>query len=127
MTNQNKFFEYVVDLLSTMGEIRFRAMFGGYGIYKGDLMFALIANDVLYFKVDDINRPKFESDDLCPFVYNGGKKPIKMSYYEAPQEGLDDGSILCKWGEDAFEAALRSKKTKPKKKKKTKPKGCDQV
>ncbi len=41
--------------------VRARNMFGGVGIYGNDLFFALIADDTLYFKVDDTNRPDFEA------------------------------------------------------------------
>jgi len=52
---------FILDQLSrVVSKIRARAMFGGVGIYAGDLFFALIADDTLYFKVDDSNRPDFE-------------------------------------------------------------------
>jgi DNA transformation protein len=49
--------DFVVEQLGrVVPQIRSRAMFGGFGIYAGADFFALIANDVLYFKVDDSNR-----------------------------------------------------------------------
>ncbi len=36
--------------------VRARSMFGGVGIYAGELFFALIADDTVYFKVDDQTR-----------------------------------------------------------------------
>jgi len=42
-------------------------MFGGVGIYAGQLFFALIADDTLYFKVDDSNRSDFERLAMRPF------------------------------------------------------------
>ena len=47
----------VVSLLAELGDVRAKAMFGGYGIYCGPTFFALIARDRLYFKVDDRSRP----------------------------------------------------------------------
>ncbi len=41
-----------MDMLSRFGDIKLRRMFGGYGIYSGKLIFAIIINDELYFKVD---------------------------------------------------------------------------
>ncbi len=84
-------------------------MFGGWGIYKDAVMFALIAYDTLYLKVDDQNRPAFEAQGLQPFTYAGKGRPIQMSYYEAPSEGFDDPEILCDWARAAFAAALRAK------------------
>ena len=42
-------------------------MFGGVGIYAGELFFALIADDTVYFKVDQSNRPEFEARGMGPF------------------------------------------------------------
>ena len=45
-------------------DVRARDMFGGVGIYSGTTFFALIGNDVLYFKVDDHTRASYESRAL---------------------------------------------------------------
>jgi TfoX/Sxy family transcriptional regulator of competence genes len=41
-------------------------MFGGVGIYAGNLFFALIADDTVYFKVDAATRPQFEERGMAP-------------------------------------------------------------
>ena len=41
--------------------IRGKSMFGGVGIYSGELFFALLDNDTLFLKVDDSNRGDFEA------------------------------------------------------------------
>jgi DNA transformation protein len=95
-----------------------RSMFGGHGIFKSSMMFALISDDVLYLKVDDKNRKRFEREGFGPFVYSGGKKPMTMSYYEAPAEAMEDSPLLCDWAKGSFDAAKRAAaKKKPKKKK----------
>ena len=60
--------------------IRARSMFGGVGIYAGDLFFALIADDTLYFKVDDSNRPDFVAQGMRPFMPYGEEGEV-MQYY----------------------------------------------
>lgn len=45
--------------------LRARNMFGGVGVYSDDLFFALMDDDVLYLKVDDVNRARFEARGLC--------------------------------------------------------------
>ncbi|MCP4196329.1 MAG: TfoX/Sxy family protein [Proteobacteria bacterium] len=100
--------ELALDLLAPMKEVTARAMFGGYGIFKANKMFALIADDVLYLKVDDKNRRRFEQEGLGPFVYTGGKKPMTMSYYEVPAEAMEDSALLCDWAESSFAAAKRA-------------------
>ncbi len=59
--------EKVEEALSKVVEIRTRPMFGGVGIYAGDLFFALIAEDRLYFKTGDLNREDFEKEGMEPF------------------------------------------------------------
>jgi len=108
--NERVFVDHVLELLQDLGDVRARAMFGGYGIYCNDLMIALIAESVLYFKVDEISRPLFEAQQCAPFEYTrkGRDKPIVMSYYEAPASALERSAALCKWGQRGYDAARRA-------------------
>lgn len=104
-----EFVEHIVDLLQGMGPVDARAMFGGYGIFLDDLMFGLIAHEVLYLKVDDENRPDFEELGLDAFVYQGKTGPVTISYREAPPDALEDAEQLGRWGARAYAAARRAK------------------
>ena len=118
MNTNSEMAELALELLAPLQGVTARSMFGGYGIFKDAMMFALIADDVLYLKADDNNRAQFEREGLGPFVYSGGKKPMTMSYYEAPAEAMDDSALLCDWAKGALTAAKRAAaKKKPKKKK----------
>jgi DNA transformation protein len=92
-------------------KVRARSMFGGVGIYSGDLFFALIDNDTLYFKVDDSNRPDFTARKMEPFRPYG-EDGETMGYYEVPADLLDDPEALQPWGEKAVAVASRKKKKK---------------
>jgi len=48
----SEFVEYLNEVFADFGVIRYRKMFGGYGIYHNDLMFGLVADDQLYLKTD---------------------------------------------------------------------------
>jgi DNA transformation protein len=109
MASDSGFVDNVLDLLSRWGGVSARRMFGGYGIYRQGVMFALVADDVLYLKVDDQNRAEFKAAGMGPFTYEGKNKPIEMSYYEAPPELFDDGEDMVAWARRAFAAALRAK------------------
>ena len=110
---------FVSDVLEPLGTVRIRAMFGGAGVYYHDMMFGLIANEVLHFKADDINRPAFEDEGMGPFVYEPPSgKTIAMSYWELPERLYDEPEELLDWAKAAIEAASRAKKSKPKPKKK---------
>jgi DNA transformation protein len=106
---RNEFVEFVLEGMQPLGGVSARRMFGGWGIFKDGLMFALIARDQLYLKVDDGNRAAYDEADLPHFTYSEKGKPIRMSYREAPSAGLDDPEILCAWARAAYAAALRTR------------------
>ncbi len=100
------FRDYVLDLLEPLGRVRARAMFGGAGLYLDDTFFAILANDVLYLKVDERSRGEFEAAGAAPFK-PFADKPHTMSYYEAPAEVMEESEELCAWARRAWEAARR--------------------
>lgn len=112
--------EYLLDALATWrrGEVCIRKMFGGRGVYCGELMFALIADGDLYLKVDEISRPRFEEARLTPFVYDSARGRVTMSYYLAPASIYDDQRSLEDWAGEAQAAATRSAAAPKRKKRK---------
>ncbi len=112
MAMRNEFVEYLLELLEPSGGVRAKAMFGGFGIYRDNLMFGLVADDILYFKVDKKTRPEFEAKGLPPFTYENKGKEYSMSYYQAPEEALEDIEEMRQWAEKAYGAALRANKKK---------------
>jgi DNA transformation protein len=99
----------VVDQLNrAVPRIRARPMFGGVGLYSGELFFALIADDTVYFKVDASTRPDFEArgmEPFRPFGDDGGT----MQYYQLPEDVLEDPETLRIWAEKALAIARQSK------------------
>ena len=108
MAPENEFVAHIRDLLAPFGEgaehLRVRGMFGGFGVFLGDTMFALIADDVLYFKADDQTRADFQDAGADPFTYSRGGKTRQMSYYTAPDGALEDTETLYPWAERAIGA-----------------------
>jgi DNA transformation protein len=83
-------------------------MFGGVGLYADELFFALLAEDTLYFKVDDTNRPDFEARGLDPFrPYEGG---ATMGYFRVAEDLLEDPEELKVWADKAVAVARRAKR-----------------
>lgn len=113
-----EFITYLTDVFERFGPIHAKRMFGGYGIYHQDLMFALVANDVLYLKADTESAAFFEQLGLSRFEYTRDGKTTRMSYYLAPEEIFDDPDLARTWAVRAYEAALRSRKTQTKSRKK---------
>ena len=110
MKPHDEFIDYLLELMQPLGSVSAKAMFGGYGIYIDDLMFALVADDVLYLKTDSGNLADFEQHGLKPFSYQRNGKTYSMSYSEAPAEVLDDADAMHLWASSAIDAALKSSK-----------------
>lgn len=103
---------FVLDQLGRVAlDVRARGMFGGVGIYAGDIFFALIDDDTLYLKVDDTNRPDFEAAGMGPFRPFGEGGEV-MQYYEVPADLLEGGDALGEWVGKAIEVARRARRTK---------------
>ena len=94
--------------LSSFEPFDVKKMFGGIGLYKEKLMFAMIADEKLRLKVDDQNQSEFEEAGMKPYFSN--KKGKSMPYWEVPQIIIDQPEELCRWAQKSFEAAIRSKK-----------------
>jgi DNA transformation protein len=110
----SEFVEYLHEVFEAFGPIRTKRMFGGYGVYRDELMFALVANDLLYLKADVESAAHFEERGLKPFEYVKNGKRMNMSYFLAPEEIFDDPDEAKLWASRAYEAALRSKRAKKK-------------
>lgn len=102
--------DYLRDLLAPLGPIRMRRMFGGLGIYAGELFFALVIDEQLYFKVDAATRPAFEASGLEEWVYLKQGRPVHMNYFRPPEDVFDDEDALLHWGRLALAAAARARK-----------------
>jgi DNA transformation protein len=103
------FVAYICDQLEPLGPIRWRRMFGGYGIYCDELFFAIVAGDVLHFKTDAGNRQRYEAADMPPFQ-PFPDKPTTMNYHQVPDEIVDDPTQLCAWANEALAVALRARR-----------------
>ena len=113
MPSSTDFRDRALGLLLSFGPVTARAMFGGYGLYLDGLMFGLIANDTLYFKVDDGNLDEYIKAGTGPFTYEGKRRPVEMSYYQIPEALMNNPTTLAKWAERAHQAAKRSRLKNP--------------
>jgi DNA transformation protein len=111
MRQDDGFIEFLHELLEPLGLISTRRMFGGHGVYCDGLFIAIVIDGRLYLKVDEQTRSAFVAAGCAPFVYEGQKKPIEMSYWNAPEEALDSPEQMQPWARLAIAAALRKPAT----------------
>jgi DNA transformation protein and related proteins len=103
----SSFVAHVVDDLLEGFGARAKAMFGGWGLYKGGRMFAIVVDDALYFKVSPQNRRDFEAAGSRPFTYRAKnrKDPVVLSFWEVPARVMDDREAIAEWAAKAHQAA----------------------
>jgi DNA transformation protein and related proteins len=111
-STRNEFVDYVVELMAGWAAVSARKMFGGYGLYREGLMFALIVEDELFFKTDANNVAQFERAGCHPFVYQSQTRTVQMSYWSAPAASLDSPAEMGEWCQSAYGSALRAQAAK---------------
>jgi DNA transformation protein len=112
MGRGSDFIDFVLEQLAPLGNVRVRAMFGGFSIYRGDAVFAIVLNDRLYLKANDATRNEFESRGLSQFTYTSRGKTLRMSYYEAPAEVFEEPESMCEWARRALAASNPPRKAR---------------
>ena len=112
MPVSNDYRDFVLEQLAAVGSVSSRAMFGGVGLYLDGLFFAIIDDDVLYFKADDASRKRYEAAGSRPFCPDPSRPEQAMGYWQVPGEVLEDPDELAAWARESAAVALvkRSKR-----------------
>jgi DNA transformation protein and related proteins len=105
MTSPPVLLNDVLDLLSGMGVLRQRKMFGGIYIYCDDLFIATIHDGTLYFKANAQTASEFIAKGLRIFSYPKEGGIATLQYYEAPPEVFTGKAAMKKWAAKALMAA----------------------
>jgi DNA transformation protein len=104
----DEFVDYVMELFGPFGTVGARRMFGGHGVFLDGLMFALVLDDTLYLKADEMNRIEFEQAGCDTFGYARKGKRATLNFYRAPESAMDSPELMLPWARTAYAAALRS-------------------
>lgn len=99
---------HLLELMQVVGPVSARRMFGGHGLFIDGLMFALVADATLYFKVDCQTRDGYLEQGLAPFTYQRSGKTFALNYCQAPDQVYEEQELMRVWGSAAFEVALRA-------------------
>ncbi len=108
--------DHALELMQGLGGVTAKRMFGGFGLFKDELMLAIWLGEQLYFKVDAQTAPDFDALDLPPFTYEAKGKRASLSYRLSPPQAHDDAEVMLQWARAAWGCALRAAqgKAKPK-------------
>ncbi len=108
MVTSNGFSEFLREVLAPLGRITTRRMFGATGIFCDGLMFGIVSDETLYFRVDDGNRTTFREAAAAPALsYERKGRIIDLPFWPAPERLLDEPDELAAWGRAALGAARR--------------------
>ena len=108
MVASDGFAEFLHEQLAPLGRVTMRRMFGKTGVFCNGLMFGMVTNDTLYFRVDDHNRAVFkEAESAPPLNYEKKGCIIDLSFWRAPERLFDEPDELVTWARVALAAARR--------------------
>jgi TfoX/Sxy family transcriptional regulator of competence genes len=88
-------------------EIQSRNMFGGIGIFSEKIMFALIYNDILYFRSTREIAPSYSFDSI---QFQHPSRSSKMPYWSVPDQVINDKPRFSDWADNAFQLAKSLKR-----------------
>ncbi|MBS1716270.1 MAG: TfoX/Sxy family protein [Armatimonadetes bacterium] len=108
-----QFYEQTLARFQQVRPVTAKKMFGGASLYVGEVAFAILDDDLIFFKTDDANRPDFEAHGMGPWHV----MPNSEKYRELPAHVLESDDVLAEWVDRACEASARiSAAKKPKRK-----------
>ena len=108
MAVSEDFLDYIIDQFSAWGDVTFRKMFGGTGLYYNGRIFGLVADDVVYLKVDETTRDKYLAAGSGPFQPYPDRAKMS-SYFELPPDILENPEELIEWAEESLSVQKKRK------------------
>ena len=117
------FHEFVAELFAPMGPVSIRRMFGGAGVFRDGLMFALLGDDTIYLKTDATLRADLEAEGCAPFLWTKPStgEQVDMGYVSLPSSAMDDPDEASAWARRALAVARAKAAAKPAVRKKKTP------
>ncbi|OIQ26718.1 TfoX/Sxy family DNA transformation protein [uncultured Vibrio sp.] len=98
-------------LFEQLGRVKSRSMFGGFGIFVEDTMFALVVNDKLHIRADSDSVKKFQQQGYQPYVYKKRGHPVVTKYYALPENWLDNQSTTLSEAKNSLDIAKKEKES----------------
>lgn len=73
-------------LFEPLGKIKSHSMFGGYGIFADEIMFAMVANGLLHIRADKDTTKHFKQQGFRPYIYKKRGRPVVTKYFTITEE-----------------------------------------
>jgi DNA transformation protein len=116
MAVQSEYLAYIFEQLEGLKNLRSRRMFGGVGLYSGELFFGLIDDDTLFFKSDDSNSAEYVARKMPRFMPFPDRPEAVLAYYQVPADIIEDSESLVAWARKSVAVALNSRAAKARRK-----------
>lgn len=114
MTASDGFAAFLREQLAPLGALTFRRMFGKTGVFCHGLMFAMVADDALYVRIDAQNRDELaEAASAPPLSYEKQGRSIDLAFWAVPEHLPDETDTLLTWACSALGAARRVAELRP--------------
>lgn len=98
-------------LFEQLGRVKSRSMFGGFGIFVDETMFALVVNDTLHIRADDATIEKYKQQGYEPYVYKKRGFPVVTKYYALPEDCWSHPDSILNEVRAALEVAKAERET----------------
>ncbi|UVO51262.1 TfoX/Sxy family protein [Sphingomonas sp. SUN019] len=101
--------DWVAEALAPVGTVTHRRMMGGATLYCDGTVFAILANDVLWFKADATSDALWDDAGCARFTYTMGEgRSGTMNYRRAPDDVYDDADAMREWAGLGIAAGQRA-------------------
>ena len=108
MVASDTFADFLCEQLAPLGRVTLRRMFGKTGVFCSGVMFGMVTENTLYFRVDALNKALFaEAASSPPLNYEKKGATIDLSFWRVPERLFDEPDKLVVWAEAALAAARR--------------------
>jgi DNA transformation protein len=101
--------EWVREALEPIGTVTFRRMMGAGVLYCDGTIFAVVDEEAIYFKADDVSAHLWDAEGCPPFTFEARSgETVATRYRSAPADVYDDADAMREWAEVAIAAGLRA-------------------
>lgn len=104
---------YLGDILSPLGPLSIKRVFGFDGLKAGNVLLGFVIDERIFLRTDEAERERYASEGGKPFSFTTSNgEHIVTSYYSIPERLYDEPDELVQWARKAYAAALKAPSAK---------------